>query len=193
MTIESGAGQRIRQRREELGLSLREVARRTSLTASFLSLLERGQSNASIDSLRKIADALDVTLLHFLGEAPASEARTSGSAAVWVVRANVRPRLILPDEGATYELLTPDVNRTVEVFRGCLSPGSGNVARPLKQPIEECIYVLAGKLLVEVAGQTVILDPGDNIYFEGATLTRLECASENEDAVWISVITPPVF
>lgn len=186
----------VKRRREELGLSLREVARRADVTAAFISQVERSQSNTSIDSLRRIADALDVSLLYFLSNhRPASEASGSGpsSPSVFVVRSDCRPRLTLPDSRVSYELLVPDLNRQTEVIRGCLPPGSGNVARPLKAPTEECIYVLSGSLLIEVESETVILHAGDNIFFSGRGLTRLECASKDEDAVWISVITPPVF
>ena len=49
-------GERIRVRRNELGLSLRALAKEVDLTASFLSQLERDQADPSIKSLRKIAD-----------------------------------------------------------------------------------------------------------------------------------------
>lgn len=187
---------RIRKRRDELGLSLREVARRADVTAAFISQVERGQSNTSIDSLRRIADALDVSLLYFLSNhrpSPGEPASSESGSRVFVVRSDCRPRLTLPESRVSYELLVPDLNRQTEVIRGCLPPGSGNVARPLKAPTEECIYVLSGSLLVEVEGESVILHAGDNIFFSGRGLTRLECASPVEDAVWISVITPPVF
>jgi transcriptional regulator with XRE-family HTH domain len=186
----------VKKRREELGLSLREVGRRAGLTAAFISQVERGKSNTSIDSLRRIADALDVSLLYFLSNHRSSadpEVPPERGTSVFVVRSDCRPRLTLPDSRVSYELLVPDLTRQTEVIRGCLPPGSGNVARRLKAPTEECIYVVSGSLLVEVEGQTVVLHAGDNIFFSGRGLTRLECASKDEDAVWISVITPPVF
>ena len=42
------AGARIRERRQELHLSLQELAARTGLTASFLSLIERDISDPSL-------------------------------------------------------------------------------------------------------------------------------------------------
>ena len=38
-------GQRIKERRQLLGISLRELANRTELSAAFLSQVERGQAN----------------------------------------------------------------------------------------------------------------------------------------------------
>jgi transcriptional regulator with XRE-family HTH domain len=59
-------GNRLRARRQELGLSLRELAERVGLTASFLSQIERDLASPSIESLRKISDALEVPNFHFL-------------------------------------------------------------------------------------------------------------------------------
>ena len=61
-------GHRLRTRRQELGLSLRELAERVGLTASFLSQIERDLASPSIESLRKISDALEVPIFHFLIE-----------------------------------------------------------------------------------------------------------------------------
>lgn len=193
--VVTGVGLNIKTRRKELGLSLREVARQIGLTASFLSQVERGQSNASLDSLRRIADALDTSLLQLLEEdIPAPDiSRSDNGRHVHLVRAGYRPRRKLPDSDVSYELLTPDTNRDIEVIRGCISPGSGNVARPLKVPTEECVYVLSGALLLGLDSEVYVLHPGDSIYFEGAQLKRIECASDDEDAEWLSMITPAVF
>ena len=63
-------GERVRERRKELGLSLEEVAARTNLTASFLSLIERNINNPSLDSLYRIAEALEVPPFYFSASGP---------------------------------------------------------------------------------------------------------------------------
>ncbi|MGQ9849473.1 MAG: helix-turn-helix domain-containing protein [Aggregatilineaceae bacterium] len=189
MADEINIGLRIKQRRQEIGLSLREVARRAKVTASFLSQLERGLSNASLDSLRRIAEALEIPMMHLLFD----DSHDSGEKLVFVLRAGHRPKLNLRDSRVSYELLTPDLNRQMEVVLGRLSPGSGNVARPLKVPTEECIYVLSGCLKVVLGAEEFVLCPGDSVYFAGVQLRELMCASEDEDAVWLSFITPPAF
>lgn len=190
-------GHRIQVRRKQAGQSLRELAAQTDLTASFISQVERGQTNPSIDSLRRIAEALQVSILYFLSDhsepRPKSRAPKNKSLTyIPVVRAPSRPQLTLPVSGVTYELLTPDLARKMEALCGRLAPGTGNVARRLREPTEEFIYVLAGALCVGLDSGEHTLHPGDSIYFSGTTLQKLACAS-NEDAVWISVITPPVF
>lgn len=183
MHSEARIGERIRSRREALEISLRELARRTDLTASFLSQVERGQANTSIGSLRRIAEALDVSILYFLQEGPRHDP---------VVRADSRPRIAFPDSKVSYEMLTADVARKLEVFLGILQPGSRNIARPLRQPTEECIIVLSGALLVGLDTGEYTLYPGDSIYFEGHQLRQITSASE-EETQWFSIITPPAF
>jgi transcriptional regulator with XRE-family HTH domain len=176
-------GLKIRKRRLDFGLSLRDLAAKTDLTASFISQIERGVTNPSLNSLRKIAESLDVPLLFFL---------TDDSKKSPVVRRNARPRLEFESLSVTYEMLTPDLSHKMEAIIGSLECGTGNVVRSLKVPTEEIILVLSGALKVGLQDGEYILNEGDSIYFEGFQLKELSCESDQK-AVWVSVITPPVF
>lgn len=176
-------GKKIRKRRIDFGFSLRDLAGITSLTASFISQIERGVANPSLNSLRKIAEALDVPLLFFLS----NDAKKSP-----VVRKNARPRMELNDLTVTYEMLTPDLSHKMEAIIGSLECRTGNIYRPLKTPTEEVIFILTGSLKVVLGEEEYILNEGDSIYFEGQQLRELSCASTGKTS-WISVITPPVF
>jgi transcriptional regulator with XRE-family HTH domain len=176
-------GQKIRKRRDDFQLSLRDMAARTGLTASFISQVERGIANPSLNSLRKIAECLEVPLLFFL---------TDDSKKSPVVRRNSRPRLDLDNLSVIYEMIVPDLSHKMEAFVGTVECGTGNVVRSLKVPTEEIILVLSGALKISLQDGEYILNQGDSIYFEGAQLVSLSCAS-NEKAEWVSIITPPVF
>lgn len=176
-------GQRIRARRQELDLSLRELAERVELTASFLSQIERDLASPSIESLRKVSQALDVPIFYFLVE---PETKSP------VVRRDMRLKLMLPESRLTYELLTPDLNRKMEVFVAELEPGNANIATRLLQDTEECIYVLQGELEIQLAEEVYWLGPGDSIYFEGPLLRRLT-AKGDQTLRFVSAITPPIF
>jgi len=207
MTSGSEIGERIHQRRGELGLSLRELARRSGLSASFISQVERGKVNVSVDSLQRLAESLNIPILYFLQKDGLKAAFTGPDGSKTpleptshdspyeytpVVDIANRPRLTLPASGIAYELLTNDLNRKMEAIYERLQPGAAKLARPLREPTEEFIYLLSGSLSVSLETGEHILHPGDTIYFEGRTLQRLACASQSEDAVWIAVITPPV-
>ncbi len=66
MMVDSLIGQKLKQRRDELNLSLRELGAQTGLSAAFLSQIECGKSNPSLHSLQNIAKILDVPLHYFL-------------------------------------------------------------------------------------------------------------------------------
>ena len=61
-------GETIRGLRKDRGLTLKQMARRTGLSVSLLSQIERAESSASISSLFKIATALDVRIQDLFGE-----------------------------------------------------------------------------------------------------------------------------
>lgn len=58
-------GERVRIRRHELGLTLRQVANRTTLSVSLISQIELGRSAASVLTLYKLATALGVRIPYF--------------------------------------------------------------------------------------------------------------------------------
>ncbi len=66
MMVDSLIGQKLKQRRDELNLSLRALAAQTGLSAAFLSQIECGKSNPSLNSLQRIAKSLGVPLHFFL-------------------------------------------------------------------------------------------------------------------------------
>jgi transcriptional regulator with XRE-family HTH domain len=176
-------GKRIRARRNELDISLRDLARKIDLTASFLSQIERDQVDPSIKSLRKIADALDVPLFYFLTE----NGNTNP-----VVREDCRKRLQLPGSTVICELLTPDINRKMEMFMVSVDPSQKNIALPLVQPTEECILVLEGCLSIKLGDAEHELNAGDSIYFDGPNLRAIS-AKGDARAVFVSAMTPAVF
>lgn len=63
-----GFGQRVREIRKRLGLSLNDLERRTGVNKGYLSQLEReAQKNPSVHIAKRIADALDLGLDELLG------------------------------------------------------------------------------------------------------------------------------
>ncbi|MCS6906398.1 MAG: XRE family transcriptional regulator [Anaerolineales bacterium] len=177
-------GEKLRKRRKELNFTLRDLAKKTDLTAAFLSQLENNKSEPSLKSLQRIADALCIPIMYFLSEAPAQSP---------VVRAQNRSLLEFDDHRVRYQLLTPDINRKMEAFIGEIKEACGeNIARRLPVETEEWIFVLEGSLKVGLGATYYDLYAGDAIYFNGSQLTHISNNCQGT-VRWISVITPPVF
>jgi DNA-binding NtrC family response regulator len=60
-------GRNIRELRKSRGLTLKQMSRRTKLSVSLLSQIERAESSASVSSLFKVATALDVKITDLFG------------------------------------------------------------------------------------------------------------------------------
>jgi len=60
--LNAAIGRQIRDLRKARGLTLKQMSRRTNLSVSLLSQIERAESSASVGSLFKVATALDVRL-----------------------------------------------------------------------------------------------------------------------------------
>lgn len=181
-------GEKIRARRQEADISLRELAARTGLSPSFVSLVERDMASPSITSLRKIADALETPLFHlFINEEEEEEEVISP-----VVRSDRRRKLMVPDSHLIYEILSPSSARQLLFFIARLEPGAISSDEPLSHPMEECTFVLKGRLKLEVGSDVYILEEGDSICWDGNLPHRLTSIGE-ETLVVISAVTPPLF
>jgi transcriptional regulator with XRE-family HTH domain len=64
---EATLGQRLRARRLDLGLTLAEVSEASKLSLPYISNLERGRGNPTIDALKAIAKALKIPLGQLMG------------------------------------------------------------------------------------------------------------------------------
>ncbi len=61
-------GRIIRELRKERSLTLKQMSRRTKLSVSLLSQIERAESSASVSSLFKVSSALDVPITQLFGD-----------------------------------------------------------------------------------------------------------------------------
>jgi DNA-binding NtrC family response regulator len=66
--LHKAIGRNIRRIRKERELTLKQLSRRTSLSVSLLSQIERAESSASVSSLYKVATALGVRLTELFGD-----------------------------------------------------------------------------------------------------------------------------
>ena len=57
----------IKERREQLGISQKELAEKVGISQSFLCDIEQGRSKPSIDTALKIAEVLNISDVKFFG------------------------------------------------------------------------------------------------------------------------------
>lgn len=145
-------GTGIRVERQRRGLTLTQLAERSGLSPSALSQIERGVTDPSISSLRRIANALGVAFFQFLVQADPPHP---------VVRRAERRTITFPNRTIQYQLLTPNLRGPFEVLALELAPGAASGEEALAHDSDECLIVQRGAVEVEIAGQVHALAEGD--------------------------------
>ncbi len=72
-----------------------------------------------------------------------------------------------------------------------LEPGARRVTPPLAQPNEQMMFVLEGRLVINIDGTVYTLDKYDSITYNGNLLREFACEGE-QDVVVLCAIVPPV-
>ncbi len=175
-------GTRLKRLRTERGLSLRDVAAASGVSASLLSQLERDRANPSISTLQRVAGSLNVSIFALLPE--------DGGLAASVVRPDARRKLLVQDGQLRYELLSPDTNRQMEVWMGRLEPGAKMGAETSSHASEEFILVLHGRMQIVLGADVHLLQAGDAIQYDGNIPHRITNAGD-EELTFLSALTPP--
>lgn len=175
------SGDYLRTLRAARDLSLRALAESAGLSASLLSQIERGAANPTLDSMQRIARSLDVSIFDLF---------ETGARPTAVIRPDRRRRVVIRDGDLTYELLSPDTHRHMEVWQGRLTAGSKMGEEPSTHSSEEFILVLQGRMRLELAGQTYDLDTGCSIQYDG-NLPHLIHGVGDGDLLFLSALTPP--
>jgi transcriptional regulator with XRE-family HTH domain len=176
-------GGRIRTIRTMRGMSSTQLAQAAGVSRGMISQLELDRANPSIDTLRKIATALESPIAAFFDE---------GQSNGIVVRKAERKTLRIPRSGLTYQLLTPDLNRQIEFILIELAPGQGGAREPFGHPGEESALVLEGELNVWIGDEQHVVGAGDTISFNSGIPHRVENLGETP-CILVSAITPPQF
>jgi transcriptional regulator with XRE-family HTH domain len=176
-------GEGIRRERFRRGLTLAQLAGQVNLTVSALSQIERGASDPSLNSLRRIAQAFDVPMFQFLVGTSQREI---------VVRRDRRIKMTFPNRELEYELVSADTSGEFEVLSLSLHPGGTTSANASSHVSEECALVVKGRVVAEVSGQEYELDEGDSVKIH-RELPHKFTNRDAQEAELIIVISPPTF
>ena len=158
-------GPKIRALRQRKKLGLVQLGEHTGLSPGMLSKIERGALFPTLPTLLRIALVFGVGLEYFF-----VESKERPALAVICKRDRVR----LPDrpDQATpsylFESLDfPVTDRKIEAFFAEF-PMQSKPSEPHRHEGAELIYVIKGRLVVNVDGDDIALEAGDAMYFDSS-------------------------
>lgn len=172
-------GRRIRTLRSERGLSLQEVGRLAGVSASLLSLVERGKAAPSIGTLVAVAAALSVPLSDLI-----EERRDSGGSPVR--RCRDQP-VFLDGRGIERRVVIEDRREGFRLIENLYLPGASTTDDAISHPGLERGLVTEGELTVTIEGVAYRMFRGDVVSIEAVRPHRI--ANETSTpavALWFS-------
>src|SRR5881398_1190318 len=177
-------GSRLKQHRQQKGLSQRALARFAGVTNGLISQIEQNSISPSIASLKKILDVLSLSLADFFtgGEEAAPDHfyerkhlpnLGSGDVAIFLVGAGIR-------------------HRAMSILHEIYPPGADTGPQMLSHAGEEGGVVTRGKIEITVADKVKVLGPGDAYYFESRVPHRFRNVGSVPCEI-VSANSPPTF
>jgi transcriptional regulator with XRE-family HTH domain len=184
--VEPGViGARVKALREAEGLSLRDLAERSGVSAPMLSQVERGETSPTLTVAARIAAGLQLRLSQLL--------RLDEQGAVTVVRASERRRGGNARRGHRLEVLTSSQpGQRAELSRHTLGAG-GSTGAPDDPPIHEpgsreTALVQEGRIVLVCDGRRYELGEGDTVTFDADLPHHFE-NSTADDAAFLAVVS----
>jgi transcriptional regulator with XRE-family HTH domain len=172
-------GARLREARHAQRKTLAQVAEQSGLTKGFLSKLENDQTSASVASLVRLCEALAIPVGALFDS-------TVGQ----VVRHDAYPPIEFGGTGMREFLLTPKSERRVQALLSEIEPDGGSGEARYTLPTEvELVFVLSGRLWIDLSGEPVVLDAGDCLTFPAATEHAFRAEGRHPARV-LWVVTP---
>lgn len=186
-------GDRLQGERVKAGISQRELARRTGLSASLISQIESGLSKPSVGTLYSIVTELGVSLDRIIrGEeyregSDRTQSPTDGNSPL--VRRDERQFVEL-DSGVRWEELSADPEDAVDFIHATYAVGGTSTPDEtlMRHHGREYGYIIAGTLGVQIGFVEYELNPGDSIAFNSTEPHRLfNKGAVPVQAIWFGV------
>ncbi|PKM62453.1 MAG: hypothetical protein CVU97_05325 [Firmicutes bacterium HGW-Firmicutes-21] len=177
-------GERIKKRREALNFQLIDLARMTGVTPSLISQIEKAKAFPSIFSLKKIADALQISVGSLIGE---DETFSKNP----VVKFDDKKFVQDNEDGTSLYLLSNhDQHKLMEPHLIFFPPKASSIGLINTNIGQSYYYVVKGDFTIEINSGHFGLQTGDSFYLNSAANNNIVNNSDSEGTLlWISANT----
>lgn len=176
-------GDKIRSLRLKQKISIEQLSAKTGLSKGLISQIERDITGPSVASLWKISKALNVTMNYFFDEYDDFNQ---------VIRKDERKKILMKNFHRTYELLSPDLKKQIEMLWIEIEAGDCSNDELISHEGEECLVVISGTLRILSGSNVYDLNEGDSIYLD-STIPHRYVNAGDELSVSICAMVPPSF
>jgi len=178
-------GTKLRELRTRRGLGTRELALRSGVSHSAISLIERDRMSPSVDTLGAMLGAMGLTLSSFFEDLESAVPPRVFYAANELTEIGRADRI-------SYKLVGMDYpNRRMLLLSERYAAGAATDG-PITHNAEEAGIVTRGAIEVTVGDQSRVLREGDGYYFDSRQPHLFRNVAEGESTI-VSAITPPTY
>lgn len=169
-------GERVREMRNRLKLDLDQLAEKTGYTPQYLEEIESGKIAPPVGTLIQISRALAVDSSSLLGEEKKAERRRS---------------YLKRTKAYSYKTLTPDAeDKHLWAYMVTLDPKKEHEMVAYKHQGEEFVYVMEGRVQVQVGEEIHVIKKGGNLHFNSEVPHNLKNLSAKQSKLLVVVYTP---
>jgi transcriptional regulator with XRE-family HTH domain len=182
-SIVGAIGPRLRELRQQRGLSLQQLAERAGVSAAAIHKIERNGMVPTITTLLKLADAFDRPVGWFVDE----EGPTAGPVAF--TPAGERTAAFSPRPGVEMATVTGSYARfLLDGSVATVEPGAGSGESEAERQGEALVFVLEGVLDFDVDGRNYQVAAGDALHLRTDRPHRwVNSGDQPARALWVSV------
>lgn len=173
-------GTSVRIARKRRRMTLQDLADRTGVSVSMLSMLERGVASPSIGTLVSVSSALELHMAQLFQD-PSAQASSP-------VRRRADQVVVQATEGVSRQLVHTDVEHDLEMVINEYQPGTSSSKMPVHHDGMEFGLIISGTLTVRLDEVDYVLETGDGIAYASTSPHVLTNNGPGKArAVWVNV------
>lgn len=168
----------IRDLRTRQKVTVRQLAARIDRSIGFISQIERGLSQPTVEDLHSISQALGVTYSYFINPKQSPQKK-------WVTSPEERRTLSFA-RGVSDRVISPNISSQLIMLETVLEPGADFGERQIIESTEQGGYVLEGELTLWIQDEEVLVRTGEGFQIPSGIPCR--CANRSKSftrVLWV--------
>ncbi|MGI6359194.1 MAG: helix-turn-helix domain-containing protein [Bacillota bacterium] len=183
-------GEVVKEMRRKKQMTLQNLSEASGLSIALLSQLENDQANPTLSTLRKVAEALGMSVFALLAQ------EEIGHGSVKVERNISRRAFTAPRFNTVFEILSLSYSSNrMQALMADIEPGMSTCDEPMAHGTwndEEWAIVLEGEVQLEVGRERHHMQVGDCAHFHPVLPHRFTNIGRTKASI-VSVISPPSY